>query len=253
LAARPSAGAGWLAAPWLAAQVLPAASWLATVRSRLPGLAGLGAADHVALTFDDGPDRRGTPAILARLAELGWRATFFLVGEQARRNPGLVRELVAAGHELGLHGDEHRLLLARGPLATYRDLRAGLDTLGALTDTPVRWYRPAYGVLTGAALFAVHRLRLRPVLWSAWGRDWRAGATPAGVLAELRAGRLAGGTLLLHDADSYASAGSWRVTAAVLPMLAEELAARGLVAGPLAEHGAAGAYPALDRTATSAG
>ncbi len=50
----------------------------------------------VALTFDDGPHPSGTPAVLETLDELGVTATFFLVGEQVRRNPGLAREIAAA-------------------------------------------------------------------------------------------------------------------------------------------------------------
>src|SRR5947209_6486056 len=87
----------------------------------LPGLAAtvpalrrpLGIADRTrdgrgcALTFDDGPHPRGTPAILEALARRGALATFFLVGEQVARNPGLAAEIVAAGHGIGLHCDRH--------------------------------------------------------------------------------------------------------------------------------------------------
>jgi hypothetical protein len=73
---------------------------------------------------------------------------------------------------------------------------------------------------------------MRPVLWSSWGRDWRAGATPSGVVADLLAGSPDGGMLLLHDSDLMSTPGSWRVTVAALPLLAEQLATRGLVARP---------------------
>ncbi len=55
-------------------------------------------AGAVALTFDDGPHPRGTPATLAALERAGVRATFFLVGEQVRRDPALAAEILAAGH-----------------------------------------------------------------------------------------------------------------------------------------------------------
>jgi peptidoglycan-N-acetylglucosamine deacetylase len=89
-------------------------------------------------------------------------------------------------------------------------------------------------VLTGAAVAGAARLGLRPVLWTAWGRDWLAEATPASILDDLGAGRVDGGTLLLHD---YAASGAWRATLAALPRLAELLDRRGLTAGPLADHG----------------
>ena len=70
-------------------------------------------ASGVALTFDDGPHPEGTPAVLEALAAGGATATFFVVGEQVRRRPELVQRIVAAGHEVALHGDRHVLLLRR--------------------------------------------------------------------------------------------------------------------------------------------
>ena len=67
--------------------------------------------------------------MLEVLARHGVRATFFLVGEQVRRAPALVGELLAAGHELGLHCDRHRNLLRLSPRQVREDIaRArGLD------------------------------------------------------------------------------------------------------------------------------
>lgn len=221
-----------------AAQVLPAATWLPPVRIRwCPGLAGLGRPGHLALTFDDGPDPASTPAFLQALDEIGWRATFFVLGSQARRAPALLREVAAAGHEIGVHGDEHRYLLARTPGQAYDDLRCARDTVADLLGGPVTWFRPPYGVLSGTALLAARRLGLRPVLWSAWGRDWRAAATPASVVRDLRRGVLAGGTALLHDSDVTSAPGAWRSALGALPLLAEEAAQRGLQVGPLCAHG----------------
>src|SRR5438445_7700140 len=64
-----------------------------------------------ALTFDDGPHPRGTPAVLEVLREADVAATFFLVGEQIERDPALAREVAAAGHRIGLHCHRHRNLL----------------------------------------------------------------------------------------------------------------------------------------------
>src|SRR3954452_10576149 len=73
---------------------------------RMPGLERVPAAG-AALTFDDGPDPDGTPAVLDALDRAGVRATFFLVGEQLMRHHALAREAAARGHELALHCFEH--------------------------------------------------------------------------------------------------------------------------------------------------
>lgn len=220
------------------AHIGPAVTWLAGPRLALwPRLAGIGRGGHLALTFDDGPDPVSTPLFLAELADLGWTATFFVLGEQVRRAPGLLAEVAAAGHEIAVHGDAHRYLIARSPAAVFDDLHRAVDAIGSQLDAPPRWFRPAYGVLSGPALLAARRLGLRPVLWSAWGRDWTAAATATSVLAELDRGVLSGGTALLHDSDIDAAPGSWRAALGALPLLAEEASMRHITIGPLADHG----------------
>jgi hypothetical protein len=66
------------------------------------------------------------------------------------------------------------------------------------------------------------------LLWSHWGRDWEARATPASIAARVTDGAGAGSVLLLHDADDYSAADSWRRTVAALPSVLETLAERGL-------------------------
>ena len=169
------------------AQGAPGLTALAPVRRLFPGLAGAGAADHVALTFDDGPDPGFTPRFLATLAGRGVRATFFLLGPMVQAAPRLAAEIAAAGHEIGVHGWDHRYATLRGPGALHDDLARACDTIAAATGTVPRLYRPPYGVLSASALIAAHRLGLRPVLWSTWGREWAPGATPGTVRATLAA------------------------------------------------------------------
>ena len=209
-----------------AAQIVPAGTWLPTLRSSLtPSLCGPMPEGQVAVTFDDGPHPDGTIAVLDELDRLGWHATFFVVGSQVRRYPDVVAETLRRGHAVELHGDDHRYTIARAPWGVADDLRRGRDTVGEVTGRAPQWWRPAYGVMSGPSYLAARRLGLRPVLWSAWGRDWRAEATPESVVADLESGRPGGGTLLLHDSDEMSDPGSWRTTVAALPLLAERLAA----------------------------
>jgi peptidoglycan/xylan/chitin deacetylase (PgdA/CDA1 family) len=236
-----SRGSGFLAtgaALAVAAHAAPALASIAPLRRRLlPGLSGMGQSDHVALTFDDGPDPRSTPAFLDLLRAHRVQATFFLLGEMLSRAPELGAELVAAGHEVAVHGWQHRCLLARGPRSTYDDLARARDLIAAVTGRQPRWFRPPYGVLTTSALNAARRLDLTPVLWTAWGRDWEARATPESVLATVTGRLRGGGTVLLHDSDCTSTPDSWRRTLAALPELIDGVRARQLRIGPLSEHG----------------
>jgi peptidoglycan/xylan/chitin deacetylase (PgdA/CDA1 family) len=182
-----------------------------------------------ALTFDDGPHAQGTPRVLAELAQRGVLATFFLVGEQVQRNPGLAREIVAAGHQIGLHCDRHRNLLRLGPRAVADDLARAQARIEDAAGMPIERYRPPYGIFNAAALTIAWRNGWRPLLWTHWGRDWEARATPESIAERLLAGGVADGSvLLLHDADDYGAAGSWERTAAALPRVLDELARQGL-------------------------
>ena len=182
----------------------------------------------VGLTFDDGPHPRGTPAVLEALAFAGAQATFFVVGEQLRAHAALACEIVAEGHRLAVHGDRHLCTSLRTP----RGLRRDLDRCAALVSeiggvAPDR-YRPPYGIFSPLALAEARRRGWTPLLWSAWGRDWEAGASPEWVTRRATHSVMAGDVVLLHDADHYAAPGSWQRTAAALPRILDELARRGL-------------------------
>lgn len=232
------AGTGAVVAGAAIGHLLPAAaSWRGLRCWALPGLAGLGRADHVALTFDDGPDPASTPAILDELDRLGWGATFFLLGPMVRRSPTLAAELTARGHELGVHGEQHRSHLHRTPGAIRDDMARALDSIAEATGVVPRWCRPPFGALSAGSLAAAHQLGLHTVLWTTWGRDWRAEATSATVLADVARGLRPGATVLLHDSDCTSAPQSWRATVGALAPMADLFARRGLNVGPLGEHG----------------
>ena len=201
-----------------------------------PRLAGMGRPDHLALTFDDGPDPDATPAVLEALDRLGVTATFFMLGAQVARHPQVAAAVVAAGHEAAVHGFTHRNHLARGPVDVCRDVTHAASVVAAATGTRPTWFRPPYGVMTAASLVATRRAGLRPVLWTAWGRDWE-DRSPAQVAATVRGQLAPGGTVLLHDSDCTTQvAGSWRATVVALPLLAELADQLGCQLGPLRDH-----------------
>jgi peptidoglycan/xylan/chitin deacetylase (PgdA/CDA1 family) len=223
---RAAAGLGGAAA---AAWCLPALAprvGLATQLMRVPRR--LAAHDAVALTFDDGPHREGTPAVLGALADAGASATFFLVGEQVERDPGLVREVVAAGHGVAVHAHRHRLPLRLGPREFEADLERARTTIAGAAGVEPRAYRPPYGKFSWPALGAVRRSGLAPILWSRDARDWSRGARPESIADALTHDLRGGDVLLLHDSDAYGADGSHLRTATALPRVLEAIGRRGL-------------------------
>lgn len=227
-----------------AALLLPSTPSLGPVRAALTPallparLSGWSSHDHVALTYDDGPDPRSTPAFLDLLDRLGVRATFFVLGRHLG-DRGLLREMVGAGHEIGVHGWDHRPVVLHSPVALRDGVVRTRDLVEDVSEEPVRWYRPPYGLLAPTAWWAARQAGLDTVLWSAWGRDWEARATPTSVARLVSAQLRPGGTVLLHDSDRTSAPGSWRTTLAATERLVPAWLATGTAVGPLREHGLA--------------
>ena len=220
-----------------AAYVAPAAAAIGPVRRRLmPRYAGIGNPSHVALTFDDGPHPDATPELLRLLDDADVRATFFLLGRMTAQHPHIARAIAAAGHEIGVHGYDHRLPIKRTPAATRTDLDRAVHTITTVTGTQPRWWRPPYGVATTPALVHARRLGLRPVLWTCWGRDWTASCTGGSVHGSVLRRLTGGGTILLHDSDHAAAPKCWLAMLSALPDILAYCAAHGWTVGPLGEH-----------------
>lgn len=160
----------------------------------------------VALTFDDGPSPRNTPALLDALAAADTRATFFLIGNHVRRHPDLARRIVAQGHTVANHTDLHPDL-ARKPLARIRaEMERCQQTIAETTGVLPTLFRPPYGSRRPAVLRLARDLGIVPVLWNITARDWT-GLNAEDLLARIDKGmarnRRRGRTsnLLLHDAS----------------------------------------------------
>jgi peptidoglycan-N-acetylglucosamine deacetylase len=198
-----------------------------------PAVRRTGSNGAVALSFDDGPDL-GLEAFLRTLEGYGARATFFVVGEQVERDPGKLRELVVRGHEVAVHGHRHRNHLRLSPRQTVGDMRRAKDIIEEASARPTRLFRPPYGIFNLASWLEAPRLGWERVLWTRWGRDWQARATP-GSIADKIGHPDAGDVLLLHDSDRYAAPGSWCNTLGALPIVLERISSLGLDTRPVGE------------------
>ncbi|MFE1046193.1 polysaccharide deacetylase family protein [Streptomyces olivaceus] len=236
------------------AHIGPAVTWLPELRRRrFPELAGQGDAGHVALTFDDGPDPVSTPRVLDALDGLGVRATFFFLGENVARWPAVAGDAARRGHELAVHGWSHGRPWLPSPGRDVREVLRAAHVVGEVAGQAPRWYRPPYGILTAGRWAAARRAGLRPVLWTAWGRDWREDATPASVRATVAAAMRGGDTILLHDTDHTSAPGSWRATLGALPGIVRDCHEAGLGVGPLGRHGMTGTGTSADPSGGAGG
>ncbi|HLT61571.1 MAG TPA: polysaccharide deacetylase family protein [Microlunatus sp.] len=162
---------------------------LIAVRTRAP---------EVVLTFDDGPDPTGTEEVLAALAEHGATATFFVLLTRVRQHPELLRRILAAGHEVGLHGVDHQPLPRFDAEATRQRTADAARELTELTGRQLRWFRPPYGRQTLANWRGIRAAGLSPVFWGPTTWDWRDLPQQQRV-AKAMEGARPGAILLGHD------------------------------------------------------
>jgi peptidoglycan/xylan/chitin deacetylase (PgdA/CDA1 family) len=159
------------------------------------------AARGVVLTFDDGPDPATTPRVLDILDAAGAKATFFVIGKKAAASPELVKDIVARGHEVGLHSFSHdRFFSLRDARGVRRDLELGVATLERITGARPTYFRPPIGHTNPSIARVADALDLTIVGWSAAGRDGVGWAKPASVTARVRRGLRDGAIVALHDA-----------------------------------------------------
>ena len=211
-------------------------NWI-TAPTFAPWLLGFGRPDSVALTFDDGPDPISTPKVLKALEDHGVTATFFLLGEMVERHPQIAREILAHGHELGLHGFYHKSHLRRSTRSLRYDLGRSIAAIEAATGVRPAFFRPPYGIITRGTLVAAHAHSLRTVLWGTWGKDWRRRTTSVSLLADVRSRFKPGVTILLHDSDCTSYPGSFQPTIKAIPQLANLVRSEGLAFSTLSRHG----------------
>jgi peptidoglycan-N-acetylglucosamine deacetylase len=195
----------------------------------LPGIERVEPGGRAVLTFDDGPDSspQGTGAVLDALDRAQAKATFFVVGEQIAASPGLTEEILARGHEIGVHGQRH-FRHDRVPSAeSAADIEAGYAAIASLTGDVPRFYRPPYGKLSPAGAEACNRLGLEVAYWSTWGLDWE--PLPGRRIARRVNRDLDDGAIvLLHDSARYAVRPSAEETARAIGLIAARAGELGL-------------------------
>jgi peptidoglycan/xylan/chitin deacetylase (PgdA/CDA1 family) len=153
---------------------------------------------RIVLTYDDGPEPGGTDQVLAALAERGATATFFVLLTRVRRYPGLLAEVAAAGHEIALHGLDHRRLTDFSFAEARRRIRDGKAELEDAAGRRVTWIRPPYGRQTLVTWHAITSSGLESVMWGPTTLDSINVPDPERLARALR-GATAGSIVLAHD------------------------------------------------------
>jgi peptidoglycan/xylan/chitin deacetylase (PgdA/CDA1 family) len=153
----------------------------------------------VALTFDDGPDPVSTPGVLDALARHRAHAAFFVLVDRAEANPLLIERMLDEGHDVGLHGPDHRRLTRLDRRRVRAHIADAAARLAAVSRRPPRWFRPPYGSQNLRTFIAARRCGLDVVVWTADCDDWSE-RPEEDIARQALAAVRPGAVLLLHDA-----------------------------------------------------
>ncbi|QVN11629.1 polysaccharide deacetylase family protein [Burkholderia sp. LAS2] len=196
-----------------AAGLWPRSTLLGPNWTRLPA----GAGRRIALTIDDGPDPDVTPRVLDLLDRYDARATFFCIGDLARRHPHWIEAIVARGHAVENHSQRHRHTFSlSGPAALRREIAAAQQTLTDLAGTRPLFFRAPAGLRNPFLEPVLCEFGLQLASWTRRGFDTRAHDASI-VTRRLLHGLDARDILLVHDGHAARDARGEPVVLDVLP------------------------------------
>ncbi len=156
---------------------------------------------RVALTFDDGPDARSTPALLDWLREEKIAATFFVVGARVAANPEVAARIVREGHLLENHSYAHSYATNFFGVAHLREeMRRTQTAVQKASGQTPQFFRPPMGLSNPRTFRAAKLEGLRVIGWSARGLDTQC-ADPEVVVRRILRRVRPGGIILLHDGN----------------------------------------------------
>lgn len=154
--------------------------------------------NKIALTFDDGPHPQYTPLILDILREYNVHATFFLIGENAERNPELVRRILREGHEIGNHTYLHKNLKEHTSGGIYEEISMAEEAILRIADQRTKLLRPPGGLYDKQVCETAHRLDYDIILWTVDTFDWKH-PTPEEIIQTVESNVQCGDIILCHD------------------------------------------------------
>ncbi len=170
----------------------------------------------ICLTFNDGPDTATTGTILAILEKYGLKATFFVIGKKAAANPDLVRQIASAGHIIGVHGYDHKLLAGLSAKEVAGDMQKAVDIIQQITGMRPWLYRPPGGALDEIQIREAGKLGLQVMMWTNIGGADLGASSSQEVIDRVLKSASHGGIVLLHEGLQH--------TVEALPLLVESLA-----------------------------
>ena len=183
---------------------------------------------RIALTFDDGPNEPYTSDVLNILEQYRIKATFFVIGQNARRYPETCRRIVTAGNVIGNHSYHHQksLCLRRGKTVVH-DIKLAHQAIYECTGFEPKLFRPPHGFRTPWLMRTVRHLGYTVVTWDNMTGDWKAEKSGDEIIRAILQRAKPGGVIVLHDGRDTRLSYDRSHMLQALPFVIETLMERG--------------------------
>jgi peptidoglycan/xylan/chitin deacetylase (PgdA/CDA1 family) len=175
----------------------------------------------VAITFDDGPDPRFTPQLLAILRQYHVHATFFMIGRQIERYPALATAVAADGNCIGNHTYSHPDLPLDSSAQVTTELRRCEELIAKTTGTDSHLFRPPRGMLSRPVISEVEQQGYHTILWTI-SADSHDAPTPALMADRVLRNTRPGTIILAHDGMLACRWQDVAATALIVPALQQQ-------------------------------
>lgn len=152
----------------------------------------------IALTFDDGPHPKNTEKILDILDRYNVKATFFIVGVNAKNYPNTLKQVAERGHEIGNHTYSHIILKDKSKNTVNSELLSAEKEIEQVTGGRTNLLRPPCGIYDGNTVSFAIENGYKVVLWNIDTHDW-AHSSVESIVNSIEKNVKGGDIVLFHD------------------------------------------------------
>ncbi len=156
----------------------------------------------VALTFDAAWGSDKTSKIIKTLTDAGVQGTFFLVGFWIEQNESKVKEIDAAGFDIGTHSNTHPKMSSLSKDKIRQELSTSMQMITNITGKPVRFFRPPFGDYNNTLIESAGELGLKTIQWDVDTLDWK-GLSGAEIFERVKSTVKNGSIILCHNNSDY--------------------------------------------------
>jgi peptidoglycan/xylan/chitin deacetylase (PgdA/CDA1 family) len=179
----------WHTVPSIVKRIFPRRTWN-----------GEATDNQIYLSFDDGPVPGVTEFVLDELAKREQLATFFVVGDNVRKNPALARRILESGHQIGNHTYHHLSGWKTDLLQYLEDVSLCQEILKNELGFEAKLFRPPYGLMTHAQAKQIEQ-RFQIIMWNVLSGDYSKGLDASEILTQTSRNSAPGSIVVFHDQE----------------------------------------------------